>query len=923
MSGACLALALAAGCREPDPAPAGTAPAPAIAAPIPSPIPLIAGTTVEAELAGGGTHLYRLDLPPGHFADLVIDQRGIDVQVRLTAPEPYPVVDSPNEAWGPEPLPVLGAPGGPIVLEVRGGKDAGRYAVLVKAVRPATQRDRDRVAAERSFAEAEELRRKGGGASLRAAAARAEEIAARFRDLGETGRMADALYAAGKSRWPLGDAEAALRDYQAALTAFRAVGDQRAVGRTLNSLGPIRLALGDPAAALAGYRDSLAIFRTAKDPLGEATSLSNLGRAQATLGQAEEALAAYDQALALWRRLGRNRDAGKTLANRGELLISLGQAERALDDLGQALPLLAGRPEAAGVLASRAYLQSEAGRTAQAEADLRQALALQRRTGDRRGEAVTLNGLGLLRQKQGRVAEARQIFEQVVALFAALGDPPNEAAALTNLGALWADHGEPEAAETAFERAITTLAASGRRTPETTAWTGLAKARRAQGDLQGALRAAETGLARIESLRTEPESQDLRVSFFASQQEAYALAVDLAMDLRDPARALAINERARARGLLDALAAAEARPSVAFAPLTLKEIQTRTLDPDTVLLEYALGERRSFLWAVSADRLNSWELPPRAVLEGAAQRAHTALASPNRTLARSESEDALAALSRLLLAPAAGSLADHPLVVVPDGALHLVPFAALPDPVFQDGPLLARREVVTVPSASSLAGIRKRRQDAKALGVVAVLADPVFGGSNRFPQLPQTREEARRVLSLAPPGERLEALGFAARRELATGGALSRFRVIHFATHAVVDSQNPELSGIALSMVDEAGRPRDGFLRSQEIYRLRLRADLVVLSACETALGREVRGEGVVGLTRAFLHAGARRMLVSLWPVEDSATTELMGRFYQGLFTERLTPAAALRRAQDEARRAPGRNDPYFWAGFVLQGDPR
>lgn len=920
MSGACLALALAAGCREPEPAPVR----PAVARLSPPPVrslPLIPGTVLEAGLAGGGVHLYHLDLPSGHFADLVIDQRGIDVEARLAGPVPFPVVDSPNEAWGPEPLPVLGAPGGPLLLEVRGGKDVGRYAVLVKAVRPATERDRDRVAAERALAEAEGLRRKGDGASLRAAAERAEEVANRLRDLGETRRAADAFYAAGRSRWRLGEPKAAFRDYEAALPAFRAAGDQRAVGRTLNSLGPIQLALGDPVAALAGYRDSLAIFRAVKDPLGEATALTNLGRAQATLGQAEEALSAYDQALALWRRLGRRQDEGKTLANRGELFNALGQAERAFDDFDQAIPQLTDQSEAAGALASRGYLHSEAGRTAEAEADLRQALALQRRTGDRRGEAVTLNGLGLLRQRQGRVAEARQSFEQAVALFAALGEHPNEAAALTNLGGLWADHGDPEAAETAFERAITALAASGRRTPETTAWTGLAKARRARGDLRGALRAAETGLARIEALRTEPGShEDLRVSFFASQQEAYALAVDLAMDVHDPTRALALNERARARGLLDVLAA-----SAPFDPLTLKEIQAQALDPGTVLLEYALGERRSFLWAVSAGRLDSWELPPRAVLEGAARRAHAALASPNRTLARSESKEALAALSRLLLAPAAGRLAasrSHRLVVVPDGALHLVPFAALPDPVFQDGPLLARREVVTVPSASSLAGIRKRRREARAPGVVAVLADPAFGDSSRFPQLPQTREEALTVLALAPPGERLAALGFAARRELATGGALARFRVIHFATHAVVDPEHPELSGIALSMVDAAGRPRDGFLRSPEIYRLRLEADLVVLSACETALGREVRGEGVVGLTRAFLHAGARRMLVSLWPVEDRATTELMGRFYQGLFTERLTPAAALRQAQDEARRAPGRRDPYFWAGFTLQGDP-
>ncbi len=915
MSGACLALALAAGCREPEaplPAPAR----PAVSAPVrPSPppvrsLPLITGTAVEATLAGGEAHRYRLDLPPDHFADLVIDQRGADVEIHLIG---FPAVDSPNEAWGPEPLPVLGKPGGPLLLEVKGGATPGSYAVLVKAVRTATERDRLLVAAERDFAAAEELRRKG--VSLRTAALKEEAIAVRFQDLGTTGRAADALYAAGRARrqW---DEEGAFRNFQAALPMFRAVGDRRAAGRALNSLGPIHLAMGNPKAALANYRDALSIFRATNDTLGEATALSNLGRTQATLGQAQEALDAYDRALVLWRQLGRRPDEGKTLANRGELFQTLGKDERAFADFDQALPWLVGQPEAAGVFASRGYLHLEAGRTAEADADLRQALGLHRRAGDRRGEAVTLNSLGLLRQKQKRAAEARQAFESAIAAFAALGDTPNVAAALTNLGDLLVASGNAVAAEAAFRQALPSIAAGGRRTQEASAWIGLAKARRAQNDPRGALRAAETGLARIEALRTGPEGHDLRASYFATQQEAYALAVELAMELRDPGRSLGYVERARARSLLDALAEAGLAGTVGpnLAPLTAREIQRQVLGPDTLLLEYSLGERRSFLWAVSRDRLDFWELPPRSVLEEAARRAHRALASTNRTLARSESEEALADLSRLLLAPAAGRLSGRRLVVVPEGALHLVPFAALPDPAFQDGPMAAHREVVTVPSASSLLAIRGgAAARPPAPGVVAVLADPVFGDSSPFPRLPQTREEARLVLSLAPPGERLAALGFAARRELATGGALGRFRVIHFATHARVDMDDPDRSGIALS---------NGFLRSEEIYRLRLGADLVVLSACETALGREVRGEGVVGLTRAFLHAGARRLLVSLWPVEDRATTELMARFYQGLFREHLTPAAALRRAQEETRHAPGGSDPYFWAGFVLQGDP-
>ncbi|HEX6864154.1 MAG TPA: CHAT domain-containing protein, partial [Thermoanaerobaculia bacterium] len=332
---------------------------------------------------------------------------------------------------------------------------------------------------------------------------------------------------------------------------------------------------------------------------------------------------------------------------------------------------------------------------------------------------------------------------------------------------------------------------------------------------------------------------------------------------------------------------------------------------------------RSFLWAVTRDGATAFELPPRPVLEAAARRAHALLADSRRTLARVQAERALARLSQLLLSPVAGRLTARRLVVVPDGALHLVPFAALLAPGAGE-PLLAAHEVTVLPSASTLALIRRKAAARREPpGVIAVFADPVFRAPAPFVRLPFSRQEARDVLALAPPGERLAALGADASRETAGSGALGRFRILHFATHAVLDPDRPERSGIALSTIDGRGRPRDGLLRAHEIYGLHLPADLVVLSACETALGREVRGEGLIGLTQAFFHAGARRVLVSLWPVDDQATAALMHRFYSGLFTDGLSPAAALRQAQDSLRREPRWSSPSYWAGFMLQGEGR
>ena len=164
-------------------------------------------------------------------------------------------------------------------------------------------------------------------------------------------------------------------------------------------------------------------------------------------------------------------------------------------------------------------------------------------------------------------------------------------------------------------------------------------------------------------------------------------------------------------------------------------------------------------------------------------------------------------------------------------------------------------------------------------------------------------------------------MDFAASKAAATSEDLGQYRFIHFATHGFLDSPNPELSGIVLSLVGEQGAPQDGFLRAHEIYNLKLPADLVVLSACQTGLGKEIRGEGLVGLTRGFMYAGAARVVVSLWSVDDEATSELMSRFYSRMIRDGLPAAAALRAAQIQLLKQPKWQAPYFWAAFVLQGE--
>jgi CHAT domain-containing protein len=404
-------------------------------------------------------------------------------------------------------------------------------------------------------------------------------------------------------------------------------------------------------------------------------------------------------------------------------------------------------------------------------------------------------------------------------------------------------------------------------------------------------------------------------------------------------------------------------------PLSLKDIQTRVLDSETLLLEYSLGEERSFLWAITQDSISTFELPKRQDIEVAARKVYELVTERNRVIkeetlaqrrlrmARSDEEYQRAAsvLSDMILQPAVSQLKGKRLLFVGDGVLQYVPFASLPVPTAGPAssyrPLILDHEIINLPSASVMAALREETAGrSRASKTLAVLADPVFqnddprignaesgkisadasteayrsakeSGLDSFVRLRFTREEANEITRLVSSDKRLEALDFAASRANATSAALGQYQIVHFATHGLINNRHPELSGIVLSLVDDKGQAQNGFLRLYEIYNLKLGADLVVLSACQTAVGQEVRGEGLLGLTRGFMYAGAPRVVATLWQVDDRATSELMKRFYQKMLGEGLRPAAALKAAQVSMQSDKRWGSPHFWAAFTLHGD--
>lgn len=394
-------------------------------------------------------------------------------------------------------------------------------------------------------------------------------------------------------------------------------------------------------------------------------------------------------------------------------------------------------------------------------------------------------------------------------------------------------------------------------------------------------------------------------------------------------------------------------------PLTLVQVQQQLLDSDIALLQYSLGKDKSYLWVVSRDGIQSHVLPSEKEIETQVKSWRSSL------LDKPEAPETLdgpaSRLGRLLLEPAAAALKTRRrVIVVPDGPLTYAPFAAMR---LEGKPLVESHTLLHLPSSSTLALIRNQTaQRPPAPRGLAMVADPIFSGddprittpartsqpaptdlaslnlqrasralprqrsagsgaADALPRLPGTRREAERILPLFPGNQTLLALDSQASLALLQSPSIKDYRYVHLATHGVFNTAEPALSGVILSLLDQQGRAVNGFLRLNEIFNLNLPAELVVLSACETGLGEQIRGEGMVGITRGFLYAGSRRLLVSLWKVDDDATAALMSRFYEGLLREKLTPAQALRAAQNHLRTNTNWDSPYFWSGFVLQGE--
>jgi len=819
---------------------------------------------------------------------------------------------------------------------------------------------------------------------------------------GDQPKEGTALVGRGLLHESWGEMQESVTDLTAALQVFRGLGDRLMEATVLLRLGIVHFEAGEQEKSLEFDRQALQLARALQESGLEVAALVGISGAYGALGDDSRALNYADQAFKLMPPADNGQLDAESLYRLGVAYQSLGQNQKALNCFAREVPLHHARGDRRGearALYALAGMYDVQGQPKQALNFYQQALEIRQTVGDRRAKAQALNAVGTAYAQLSQPQTALGYYRQALNLRQAMHDRVGESQTLFWTAKSEQALGDLISARTHIEASLAITEAQRAR---------LSSRELRTTQLASAQHIYEFYVDLLMQLHQSHPHQGYDARALEAHERAKArslldLLSEARVDIRQGVDAALLQDEIRLRQLLDMKQSAEIRllargeggeqedglqqelqalrieyqqveakiraSSPRYAaliqpqPLGVSGIQKEVLDADTVLLEYATGEQRSYLWAVTASGLSSFELTGRREIERLAVRWYLTITG-RRPSTPGEPENTARALSRILLDPVQDQLGSKRLLMVADGALQIVPFAALPSPGLQSyEPLIVRHEIVSNPSASTVAFLRRdvagRQSAPKRL---AVFADPVYEPEdNRIPRstahagepspatsleervspaasggqiaaeptrgiglqrIPFSRQEAEVILRLVPPRSRLAALDLAANRSTAISPELGQYQIIHFATHGLVNDAYPELSGLVLSLFDKMGDLQDGFLRLNDLFNLKLNADLVVLSACRTALGKEVRGEGFIGLARGFMYAGAPRVVVSLWSVNDQATAEEMKRFYKGMLgSRRLRPAAALREAQIEMWKQEKWRAPYLWAAFVLQGE--
>ncbi len=786
-----------------------------------------------------------------------------------------------------------------------------------------------------------------------------EEALQKARRIRDRRREALALRVLGSVHSKLGEDAVAIRYLELAQALFEGASDNTSLVTLYNGLGEVHRRVYDLPASLEYYRKARDLARRTSFPHGEGAALLEIGACLRLTSRHEEAVQAFEEARAIFIEMGHGALEGGALAGLGNVYADRREFGSAIDYLRRALPLkiAAGDTrEAARILNDLADVYLTIENLDEAGKASHQALAHAQEPAELLQQARALANLAKVLRRGGHLDDARRYLELALDVDEAmrLRVPGAELRALSFQGA-----------EERYGSYVDLLMQISKKNDPNASRLALEAVERSRS------RALLDGVrGAFGSASVEGSTSAERLNELLAEVRKLALEADLGVETGGEART--ISERLADLRRLRSLATtnAHAPANISQTALPVETIERYFAKDDALLLEYFLGEERSYVWAIGGGRFEVHELSPKKAIEERIQRALALLTARQvdsqrplreQALRNRESDDAFyreaLSLSREILGAVSDIDSFSRLVIVADGALNSFPIGVLAHPQrsadHADGyvPLITTHEVVRAPSVTAMLAMAARAEGRRAKSLIAILADPVFtvddprvgaGGSTAsrppdetstmeaslrgsgrtlasLPRLLASREELSSIASVAPQVA-TTATDFVADRATAERLLRESYRVVHFATHGVLNDRYPELSGIVLSLVDAQGRPLDGFLRVQDLYGMQIETDLVVLSACETALGHALRGEGITGLVTALMHAGAGSVVASKWRVDDLATRQLMEAFYRGLFLEGLDSAAALRAAQVSLWKRKRTHAPFYWGAFELHG---
>lgn len=910
----------------------------------------------EYQIKGGETQIFSINLSNNQTARIEIIQNGIDVSLAAENPanERFIETESPSGLLGDDWILVTAMQTGVYKIYVSPANPRspiGKYKIILKEIRQTSAEDfQINEAAKKitKLAEATNVARAKGTTAGR------YEALAIWREIIELSKIKSdrvwegiALLSSGLIYEQLGEIQNALDVYTQSLEIWQDIGNRQYEGSSVNNLGIIYNDLGEYDKAISNYNQAIKIQTAIGNRPSIGIYLNNLAYAYMRLENYTEADNYFRQSLVIKKDDETNRgqrSVAVTLNNIGTNLSLKGDYQNGINYLQQSLDLRRKIEDKWGIansLLNLGKVQSENSQSTESRKNIEEANIRSIELGDRRMEAesfyllaISEKGLGNLDKAISNVGKGLEIVEVIRGEL--IGSEVRYAYFST--------------VQNYYELYIDLLISNFEKTKDKT-------------HIAKALEISERSRSRslIELLRQanvnfkQGIDSELLEKFQTSQSllnDKYNARQRLLSETPTAEQVAKINDEIKVLTVQTESLRLELRKNnPKFADLTegktVSAIEINNLlDEKTVLLEYKLGEKRSFLWLVTNNSIEVFVLPSRRQIENKVNVFYNLIVAdkPNElSLVAKTSND----LSNILFGQIKSKIAEKRLAIVAEGTLQYLPFSALKSPNSDGKNLVEDNEIVILPSASVLDQIRKNSAETKQFNkTIAIFADPVFDEKDarikrtnlppdkqnqplvrnlkfkqKLPRLIASRQEALNISNFANKDKINLRTDFDANIQNVSDKNLADFRILHFATHGFLDTAKPAESGLIFSIFDESGREQNGFLNLDSIYNLNISSELVVLSACQTALGKDIRGEGLIGLSRGFLYAGSKRIVASLWKVDDSATAEFMKLFYRNHLEKNMSAAAALRQAKLEMMKIPRYKSPFFRSAFTLLGD--